>query len=280
MDKPLLDLGFTSWSGPAPAMARAHRHHEVELNFVHRGGLTYLIRGGVVRVPPRRLTVFWAAVPHRMVEAERGTEFTYVTLPVAWLLAWPVEATWRERLLAGEITLAAETADDEVAVRRWSAEIRSRDRAQAGEALLEIEARLRRLAREEGTVDQGDPGLARTGRAEPAGAGALHAERMARWVAEHFRSPLSLSEVAGEVGLNPNYAATVFRRHWGVSLQQYWLQHRIHHAQRLLATTDRKVIDVALECGFATLSSFYEAFRRRCGCAPRAYRESVAHGPR
>lgn len=271
----MLDLGFTSASGPATAMAREHRHHEVELNFVHCGGLTYLFRGEVVRIPERRLAVFWAAVPHRLVEVERGTESTYVTLPVSWLLAWPVEAKWREGLLAGEVAIAAQTVDDEAAMRRWCAAIRSRDRRQAGEALLEIEARLRRLAREDATVR----GSTRAG-AGVGGAGAVHAERMARWVAERFREPLSLAKVAEEVGLNPNYAATVFRRHWGVSLQQYWLQHRVHHAQRLLATTDRKVIDVALECGFATLSSFYDAFRRRCGCAPRAYRETLARGAR
>ncbi len=51
--------------------------------------------------------------------------------------------------------------------------------------------------------------------------------------------------------------------------------HRIAHAQRLLATTDAKVIDVANESGFPSLSRFYAAFRSVCGQTPNAFRQQV-----
>ena len=49
---------------------------------------------------------------------------------------------------------------------------------------------------------------------------------------------------------------------------------RVSHAQRLLATTDMKIVDVAFDSGFTSISRFNDAFRRACGCSPREYRQS------
>ena len=48
-------------------MLRPDRHDEIEINFLDRGTLTYLIGGDRVTVQPRRVTAFWAAVPHQIV---------------------------------------------------------------------------------------------------------------------------------------------------------------------------------------------------------------------
>jgi len=44
------------------------------------------------------------------------------------------------------------------------------------------------------------------------------------------------------------------------------------HSQRLLITTDQKVIDVAFASGFRSLSSFYEAFLKVVKETPKAFR--------
>jgi AraC family transcriptional regulator, melibiose operon regulatory protein len=74
------------------------------------------------------------------------------------------------------------------------------------------------------------------------------------------------------VGLNPNYAMTVFREGCGLSLWEYVTRLRISHAQRLLLTTDWTMERVALDCGFGSSSRFFAAFRRICGMTPRQYR--------
>jgi AraC-like DNA-binding protein len=51
-------------------------------------------------------------------------------------------------------------------------------------------------------------------------------------------------------------------------------QHRITHAQRLLATTDDTILDVALDAGFQSLSRFNEAFKAACGCSPSEFRKT------
>jgi AraC family cel operon transcriptional repressor len=47
---------------------------------------------------------------------------------------------------------------------------------------------------------------------------------------------------------------------------------RLDHATSELALTERPIVDIALECGFESLSHFYRVFRTRLGETPRAYR--------
>ena len=60
-----------------------------------------------------------------------------------------------------------------------------------------------------------------------------------------------------------------------MTIRDYLLQYRITHAQRLLLTTDDKVIDVALASGFSSQSSFYAAFVRQVKTTPQAFRRRV-----
>ena len=68
----------------------------------------------------------------------------------------------------------------------------------------------------------------------------------------------------------------LFQKTFGTTLINYLTQHRISHAQRLLATTDKTVTEIAFQSGFHSISRFNEAFRRACDCSPRDYRK--AHG--
>jgi transcriptional regulator GlxA family with amidase domain len=52
---------------------------------------------------------------------------------------------------------------------------------------------------------------------------------------------------------------------------RFVLQHRIMHAQRELVTTAAKILTVALDAGFGSLSRFNSACRSFCGYSPREY---------
>jgi AraC-like DNA-binding protein len=67
---------------------------------------------------------------------------------------------------------------------------------------------------------------------------------------------------------------SLFQKTFGTTLISYLTQHRISHAQRLLATTAQTVTEIAFESGFLSISRFNDAFRRACGCSPREYRKS------
>lgn len=96
---------------------------------------------------------------------------------------------------------------------------------------------------------------------------------MASYIAQFYMRPLKVEEVAAHVGLHPNYAMSIFRQAVGSTLVGYITQHRILHAQRLLATSDARITAVAMTSGFSSMSRFNAAFFKRCGCSPRQYRQ-------
>jgi AraC-like DNA-binding protein len=64
----------------------------------------------------------------------------------------------------------------------------------------------------------------------------------------------------------------LFRERCGVTLGEYLAQQRISQAQRLLATTDKKIVDVAFASGFGSVSQFYDTFAHYCGQTPKDFR--------
>ncbi len=84
--------------------------------------------------------------------------------------------------------------------------------------------------------------------------------------------------IASTVNLHPNYAMQLFRTYTGRTIVSYLNQYRIAHAQQLLLTTDKSVIDIAYESGFNSLSRFYAVFRKTCRLSPARYRQTVGRG--
>ncbi len=261
-------FGFDTWIGHPPPMERPHRHNEIELNFLWQGEAWYLTGGRLLSLPLRRLVVFWGAVPHHIVKLDRDCRLSWVTVPLSWVLRWDLPKTFVERLLHGEwIVDRDDQALDEALLPRWHHDRERRKNAWKKLAVLEAEARLSRLALARETDDVPFAG------AGPEGA-ILLVEKVARYIAEHFDMPLRTSELAKTLHRHPNYLMQVFKERCGVSIGEYLVHLRISNAQRLLATTDRKISDIAQDSGFATLSRFYEAFAQTAGMPPGAYRSA------
>ncbi|MDR1588387.1 MAG: helix-turn-helix transcriptional regulator, partial [Treponema sp.] len=70
-------------------------------------------------------------------------------------------------------------------------------------------------------------------------------------------------------------AITLFRKESGINITDYILMLRIYEAQRYLLTSDMKIIDIAMEVGFGSMSNFYKYFKKTCGKNPKDYRKSV-----
>ena len=74
------------------------------------------------------------------------------------------------------------------------------------------------------------------------------------------------------VGLHANYAMALFKNSFDTTLNEYLIQNRLSHAQRLLATTDEKILSIAFDSGLGTLSRFNDAFKTAFKCTPKTYR--------
>lgn len=284
------EFGLASRRDEPGVFDRFHRHNEIELVWLERGSVTYLFSAGRVVVPAGRWAVFWGAMPHQIVAVEAGTIEHWLTVPLAWFLEWRLPAGLVDRLMAGAVVTPTDSApmgsagDGLRQIEQWHADLRSADQERRTVVLLEAESLLRRLAlglgelanAGEGSVTRAlSPGMAAGGGLSAAGM--RHVEVMAQYIARHYTAPMKVAAIAAAAGLHAEYATTIFRQACGRSLMQYVTEHRISHAQRLLATTDRKVLDIALASGFRTASRFYAAFEAGCGCAPKEYRKRNLH---
>lgn len=254
-------FGFTAWRGKPSAMALAHTHSEVELNLMLTGAATYFLAGRFQALTPDRLALFWAGQPHQLVKTAPGTQFIWLTLPLAWLLQWRVAAAFTKRLLAGELIQDRHPCRDDVwLLSRWVTDLQSGNADLRPIVVLEIEARLRRLARTSKPQRSVRPTPGDT------------IERLTQFVGAHYLEEISVPQIAAAARVHPNYATQSFKRSTGMSLWDYVIRLRVSHAQRLLLTTEAKVLDVALASGFTSASRFYAAFRHYTGSRPQDYR--------
>ena len=82
----------------------------------------------------------------------------------------------------------------------------------------------------------------------------------------------SLNQLAAEVGRHPVHAARTFREAFGCTIGSYARRVRAEKAAALLRSTQRPVLDIALECGCGSASQFSRSFKAVFGVTPSAYR--------
>jgi AraC-like DNA-binding protein len=86
---------------------------------------------------------------------------------------------------------------------------------------------------------------------------------------------LSVSEVAGELGMSQYHFIRLFKAVFGETPKQCQLRARLERAKRLLTLTDSSVTDICMEVGFSSLGTFSAYFAQRVGVAPTDYRAST-----
>jgi AraC family transcriptional regulator len=94
-------------------------------------------------------------------------------------------------------------------------------------------------------------------------------------VQTRFTEPLSLEEIAAEVGVHPVYLSTVFRQTYRSSLVDVIRRRRVEFAAERLASTDLPLATVAHEAGFADHSYFSNVFKKQMGLTPSAFRRAA-----
>jgi AraC-like DNA-binding protein len=271
--------GFSCVRWTPTAMPRFDRHNEIELNLLESGSLMYLMGGKRLVVTAGRLTVFWAGVPHQILDFEDVVDYFVLTIPLSWFLQWRFPDDFAQRILHGETVVEPEDgclAADKARFEVWSedAQIGSEDRRHI--CLLEIEARLRRLALST-AADRRDRSRKKSS-SKLDRRNVSRAEQMAHFIAQNYTQPLSAEMIGRHVSLHPNYAMALFQQTFGTTLIKYATEHRLSHAQRLLVTTEEPIANIAFSSGFGSLSRFNEAFRRAFGCTPREYRKDKGSG--
>ncbi len=263
--------GLTCVHWRPSSMQRPDHHSEIELNFLKSGSVTYLLGGEKCVAQAGRLSVFWAANPHQIIDFSENTDYLVATIPLQCFLEWRLPEQFVQSIMRGEFLSEASDdmrARDTQLFEQWAVDLQHKAATMEQPVLLEMQARLTRFALNlPAFKDSSSPARAPE-------AALNKVEKMACFIAQRYTQKLSVQEIADHVKLNTNYAMSLFQKTLGTTLINYITQHRISHAQRLLTTTDKTITDIAFQSGFLSISRFNDAFSRSCRCAPRDYRRS------
>jgi AraC family transcriptional regulator len=92
---------------------------------------------------------------------------------------------------------------------------------------------------------------------------------------EHFLEPISLTELAQKVDIDPSHLARTFREFYGCTMSDYVRKLRVEKARKELLAQDKPLSTIAFEAGFADQAHFSRVFKQLTGLTPGAFRRTA-----
>ena len=251
-------------------MFKSDRHNEIELNYVVKGSFTYLIKDKKVRIEPNNFVIFWALFPHQIIGIEGDCLYYTVTIPYKRFMQFEWPANFVNSILSGQVLFCLGNSPDfETSnFERWYTDLKEHLSVMERVVLVEIYARIYRIAHtvsihpEKAYISNchGDLTLA---------------EKMAIYIASNYHNEIDVAEIARFAGLHPDYANRLFKKSFSQTIKDFLTEQRIIHAQRMLLTTNQKVIEIAFASGFKSLSRFNASFLELTKTTPKEFKKSL-----
>jgi len=113
----------------------------------------------------------------------------------------------------------------------------------------------------------------------PSRSEAQHVERLKQvlsYIHRHYQEPIRLKDLADLLGMSEEHFCRFFKKTMRRSPVSYINEYRMQQAKILLADTDSKILDIALQVGFDNLSYFITVFKNHYGLTPSQYRKHHA----
>ena len=93
-----------------------------------------------------------------------------------------------------------------------------------------------------------------------------------RYLQEHLAEEISLSVLAEEFHMNPQYISQLFKNVIGVNFLSYYTNIRMEKAKKLLLSTSLSIAEVADQSGYGDYRVFTKVFKKTEGITPSQYR--------
>tara|TARA_R110002049_G_scaffold294274_1_gene480825 strand:+ start:4934 stop:5806 length:873 start_codon:yes stop_codon:yes gene_type:complete len=100
-------------------------------------------------------------------------------------------------------------------------------------------------------------------------------DKCLNFLLENYQRNISLKEVADMANMTPNSFCRYFKKRTTMTFSRFLIELRIGKTCQLLMESDKKIIEIAFECGFASLSNFNGQFAGIKKMSPRQYRKKL-----
>ena len=92
------------------------------------------------------------------------------------------------------------------------------------------------------------------------------------YIRENYFKPISLEKISEIAQMTPFTFSRFFKKNCGAGFVEYLNRVRTNKACYLLRETEYQVHDIAIECGFRSISNFNKQFRKTESLSPKEYR--------
>lgn len=99
-------------------------------------------------------------------------------------------------------------------------------------------------------------------------------ERAILYIENHLEEDLKVEDAASAAGYSYYHLTRQFNALLGESVGSYIRKRRLAKAAKELLYTDKRIIDIALECGFESAEGFSRAFKALYNSSPVIYRKN------
>jgi LacI family transcriptional regulator len=96
-----------------------------------------------------------------------------------------------------------------------------------------------------------------------------------RFIREHAVDGIKVDDVLDAVPISRRGLELAFRKHLNTTAHQEIIRVRVNRTRRMLADTDMLLVEIAVRCGYSSLSELCNVFKRRVGRTPGQYRRWV-----
>ena len=252
-----------------------HRHDEIEiLFFPNKSPTTVRFGAQIIEIQPEQTVLFWGAIPHQLMQIEEENLQYWVALPPETFLYFDLSPSIVRDVMNGKILMESDRelrSIDLASYPVWKREASSTQQDVRQTLLMSLESRLRRFRPMEVSADSLHP---------PQPKLLVHQNKnafksMYDYITLNFRSAINVESIAEAAGLHPNYAISLFKQKCGINISTLITMLRVYEAQRLILTTDQKIVDIAMDTGFNSMSNFYKSFKKITYKNPSDYRQVV-----
>ncbi|MGJ8654948.1 MAG: helix-turn-helix domain-containing protein [Akkermansiaceae bacterium] len=102
-------------------------------------------------------------------------------------------------------------------------------------------------------------------------------DRCKQYITANLSEKICLDSLAEHTKVTNSYMCKQFKKHTGMTIVEYINLHRIELAKQLLIERDgEKIINIAYECGFQSLSQFNRTFQKFVDSSPTGYRKRAS----
>lgn len=100
------------------------------------------------------------------------------------------------------------------------------------------------------------------------------APNLISYIDANFNKPLTIKLLAKEFGYSPSYIAHIFHDQLNIPFRTYLGAVRSEYAAGLIRSTNKRLTDIAYECGCDSLNTFCRCFKRHFQKTPSEYKKS------